>query len=55
MSYSLRRRVTQAAWFLAVGALPRGPATAVLSWKLSASSRPPALARLSKTIRRAMG
>jgi glycosyltransferase involved in cell wall biosynthesis len=55
MQYSLRRRVTQAAWFLAVGALPPRPAAAVLSWKLAASSRPAVLARLSKTIRRAVG
>jgi hypothetical protein len=51
----LRRRLTQAAWFLAVGALPHRPAAAVLSWKLAASSRPAVLARFSKTIRRAMG
>jgi hypothetical protein len=55
MPYSLRRRTTQAAWFLAVGLLPRQPAKAVLSWKLAASSRPVFLARLSKAIRHAMG
>ena len=55
MHYSLRRRTTHAAWFLAVGLLPRRPAKAVLSWKLAASSRPVFLARLSKAIRHAMG
>jgi hypothetical protein len=55
MHYSLRRRAVQAAWFLAVGLLPRQPARKVLSWKLVASSRPTLLARLSRTIRHAMG
>lgn len=52
---SLRRRTFQAAWFLAVGLLPPRQARQVLSWKLVASSRPPALAQLSKKIRRVVG
>ncbi|TIN21878.1 MAG: glycosyltransferase [Mesorhizobium sp.] len=55
MTASLRRRAVLAAWFLAVGMLPRQMAMAVLSWKLDASSRPAFLAGLSRTIRRAMG
>jgi len=55
MNASLRRRAVQAAWFLAVGMLPRRPAREVLSWKLVASSRPAMLAQLSKTIRRVVG
>ncbi|MFE0014252.1 glycosyltransferase family 2 protein [Mesorhizobium sp. NPDC059054] len=55
MQYSLRRRAAQAAWFMAVGLLPRQQARTVLSWKLVAASRPKFLARLSKGIRRAMG
>lgn len=55
MNASLRRRAVQAAWFLAVGMLPRRPARDVLSWKLVASSRPAMLAQLSKTIRRVVG
>lgn len=55
MTASLRRRAVLAAWFLSVGMLPRQMAMAVLSWKLDASSRPTFLARLSRTIRRAMG
>lgn len=55
MNFSLRRRATLAAWFLAVGLLPRRMAKAVLSWKLVASSRPVFLARLSKSIRYVMG
>lgn len=52
---SLRRRTVHAAWFLAVGVLPRRQARDVLSWKLVASSRPPVLAQLSKRIRRVVG
>jgi hypothetical protein len=55
MNVSLRRRAMLAAWFLSVGLLPRRMATAVLSWKLVASSRPAFLARLSKTIRYVTG
>ncbi|TGQ31238.1 glycosyltransferase [Mesorhizobium sp. M00.F.Ca.ET.216.01.1.1] len=55
MTASLRRRAVLAAWFLSVGMLPRQMAMAVLSWKLEASSRPAFLARMSKTIRHAMG
>jgi hypothetical protein len=55
MKASLRRRALLAAWFLAVGMLPRRPARNVLSWKLAAASRPAFLARLSKGIRRAVG
>ncbi len=55
MQYSLRRRAAQAAWFMAVGLLPRQQARTVLSWKLVAASRPKFLTRLSKGIRRAMG
>ncbi|WP_026621384.1 hypothetical protein M728_003807 (plasmid) [Ensifer sp. WSM1721] len=55
MNVSLRRRAMLAAWFLSVGLLPRRMATAVLSWKLVASSRPAFLARLSKTIRHVTG
>ncbi|MBP2234188.1 hypothetical protein J2Z31_000678 [Sinorhizobium kostiense] len=55
MNFSLRRRTMLAAWFLAVGLLPRRMAKTVLSWKLVASSRPAFLARLSKTIRYVMG
>ncbi|HEY9547932.1 MAG TPA: glycosyltransferase, partial [Kiloniellaceae bacterium] len=55
MNASLRRRAVLAAWFLAVGVLPRGPARDVLSWKLVASSRPPVLAQISKTLRRVVG
>lgn len=52
---SLRRRTFLAAWFLAVGVLPRRQARDVLSWKLVASSRPAVLAQLSKKIRRVVG
>ncbi|MDW6025618.1 glycosyltransferase [Mesorhizobium sp. BAC0120] len=55
MHYSLRRRTVQAAWFLAVGLLPREPAKRILAWKLDVSSRPAWLERLSKAIRHAMG
>lgn len=55
MPYSFRRRIVQAGWFAAVGILPERQAQAVLSWKLVAASRPKFLARLSKSIRRAMG
>ena len=55
MHYSMRRRVAEAAWFLAVGLLPRQLATSVLCWKLIASSRPAILAQLSKTIRHSLG
>lgn len=55
MNGSLRRRLFLAAWFVAVGVLPRGLARNVLSWKLVASSRPAVLAQLSKTIRRVVG
>jgi GT2 family glycosyltransferase len=55
MNVSLRRRAMLAAWFLSVGVLPQRMAQAVLSWKLVASSRPPVLARISKTIRYVMG
>ncbi|HMA14045.1 MAG TPA: hypothetical protein VKP12_04625, partial [Kiloniellaceae bacterium] len=52
---SLRRRTFLAAWFLAVGVLPRRQARDVLSWKLVAASRPPVLAQISKTVRRVVG
>lgn len=55
MNASLRRRCVHAAWFMAVGLLPRRPARDVLSWKLVAESRPAVLAQLSSTIRRAVG
>jgi GT2 family glycosyltransferase len=55
MRASLKRRLFVAIWFLCVGMVPRPMATAILSWKLVATSRPAFLARLSKTIRRAMG
>ena len=55
MNMSLRRRMVLSAWFLAVGVLPQRMATAVLSWKLQASSRPAFLARMSKSIRRVAG
>lgn len=55
MQYSLRRRAAQAAWFMAIGLLPRKQAKTILSWKLVAASRPKFLTRLSKGIRRAMG
>jgi len=55
MNASLRRRTLLSAWFLAVGTLPRRPATELLSWKLVASSRPPFLTQLSRTIRRLVG
>ena len=55
MNASLRRRAFLAAWFLSIGVLPRQMARTVLSWKLVASSRPPVLARMSKTVRRVMG
>jgi len=51
---SLKRRLFVAAWFLSVGVTPRQMATAILSWKLVAASRPAFLARLSKTIRHMM-
>lgn len=54
MNASLKRRAVEAAWFLSVGTMPRPMATAILFWKLVASSRPALLARLSKTIRRAL-
>lgn len=55
MNASLRRRAFLAVWFLAVGALPPRSAREVLSWKLMASSRPAALAQLSRVIRRVVG
>ena len=55
MKGSLRRRAFLAAWFLAVGMLPRRTACDVLSWKLMASSRPAVLAQMSKAIRRVVG
>jgi hypothetical protein len=55
MKASLRRRAFLAAWFLAVGVLPRRSARDVLSWKLVASSRPTVLAQLAKAIRRIVG
>lgn len=55
MNASLRRRAFLAAWFLAVGTLPRRSARSVLSWKLMASSRPAVLAQLSKSLRRVVG
>src|SRR3546814_17886151 len=55
MNASLRRRAVLAAWFLAVGVLPRRPVRNVLSWKLVASQRPPVLAPLSQAIRRVDG
>lgn len=55
MNASLRRRAFLAAWFLSIGVLPRRMARTILSWKLIASSRPPVLARMSKTVRRVMG
>jgi hypothetical protein len=55
MNASLRRRAFLAAWFVAVGTLPPRPARDVLSWKLVASSRPAALAQLSRAIRRVVG
>lgn len=54
MNASPKKRLAVAAWFLSVGVMPRPMATAILNWKLVASSRPAFLARLSKTIRRAM-
>ena len=55
MNASRKRRLMLAGWFLSVGVLPRDMAKTILSWKLVASSRPPFLLRLSKTIRHAMG
>jgi O-antigen/teichoic acid export membrane protein/glycosyltransferase involved in cell wall biosynthesis len=46
------RRVILAAWFLAVGLLPRPVALRAISWRLAPSSRSPSVARLLKTVRR---
>ena len=48
----LRRRVLLATWFLLVGALPRRLACDVLAWRLDASSRPKAVQRALRQLRR---
>jgi glycosyltransferase involved in cell wall biosynthesis len=47
-----KRRSILAAWFLAVGVLPRRVALKAISWRLSPSTRSPSVARLLKTVRK---
>ncbi len=47
-----RRRIVLAAWFLAVGLLPRDWAQQAAAWKFSPSSRPRAVDRVVKALRR---
>jgi hypothetical protein len=49
------RRLLMAGWFLAVGVLPGRIATAIIRWKMMPANRPPAMDRLLKKIRRALG
>lgn len=47
-----KRRSLLAAWFLAVGMMPRPVARLAISWRLSPSTRSPRVSRLLKTVRR---
>jgi hypothetical protein len=47
------RRAIVALWFLWVGLLPRSLARPALTWRYEPSSRPPAIARLLRLLRRA--
>jgi Glycosyl transferase family 2 len=49
---SWKRRATLASWFLAVGFLPRPAASRAAAWFLAPGSRPPAVARVLKAVRR---
>jgi Glycosyl transferase family 2 len=49
----LGRRVVLAAWFVAVGLLPRAAARHLVNWRLAKYSRPPAVDRLLGKLRRA--
>jgi hypothetical protein len=47
-----KRRAILAAWFLAVGVLPRAAAAKVVAWQIAPGSRPPSVGRLLKAVRR---
>jgi hypothetical protein len=47
-----KRRGILAAWFIAVGFLPRSVAARAIAWRLSPASRSPRVDRILKTIRR---
>jgi hypothetical protein len=47
-----RRRAVLAAWFLAAGTLPRAVARHAVSWRLLGASRPPAVDRALRVLRR---
>lgn len=49
----LRRRAVLAAWFAAVGLLPRAAARHMVSWRLARDSRPAVVDRLLRSLRRA--
>jgi hypothetical protein len=49
----LRRRAVLAAWFVAVGLLPRAAASHLVNWRLVKNSRPAAIDRLLGKLRRA--
>jgi hypothetical protein len=51
---SLRRRLTLAAWYLAVGLLPRSLASRGVTWRFQQGSRPAWADRLLKALRRAI-
>jgi hypothetical protein len=46
-----KRRAILAAWFIAVGLLPRPLAAPVIVWRLAPAFRPPAVDRFLKTLR----
>jgi hypothetical protein len=47
-----KRRGILAAWFIAVGFLPRSLAARAIAWRLSPASRSPRVDRILKTLRR---
>ncbi len=49
-----KRRALLAAWFVAVGLLPRALASRAITWRLVHASRPPAVDRVLKAIRRVL-
>jgi len=51
---SWKRRVILAAWFLTVGFLPGAVASRAIAWRLTQASRPQAVDRILKAIRRLM-
>jgi len=48
------RRLLLAAWFLAVGVLPRRPAATLVSWRMFPGSRPAGLGRVVRRVRAAL-